>query len=270
MAINSWELFLKAKILKNTNDKQNIYYKDSDKTICISKSINKLYDEKSAIRLNLETMVELRDKATHLLIEELRPDLSRIFQSNIINYIDEFEDFTKIKIFENNNNSGMLSLVIPGDNNIKEINKIYGEETENEVKMFLQKIHQIDNELKSNHFMTDISYSIYLEKKKEKADLTLSVGNDGEITTFIKVPTNPSETHPYKFSELLAKLRVIMPDMNSFHLIEIRKKYKIKDKLNYYYCLDSLQLYSEECFQYIENLCKSNKNLLTDLKKKKN
>ena len=212
-------------------------------------------------------MIELRDKATHLLIEEIRFDLSRIFQSSIINYIDEYE--SKIgKLPFSNENVGMLSLVIPGDNNIKDIGYVYGSETKEEVEAFLSKINTMNKELKSNKFMVDINCSVYIKKKEKDADICLSNGPDGDNTKILERLVDPKDKFLYGFQDLTNKLKQINKNCNSHYLNLIIKKYKIKENADFSYnSYYSTYKYSERCFNYITNLLDEDNNFLENLKK---
>ena len=193
LIVNAWEILLKAKVIKDNQTLDKIYKEgqtnqSGDKyTISIYEALGLIYGKENIIYKNLIEVIYLRDRATHLLIDDLRTELSPLFQASIINYIEEYEvSFGKIPLI--NESTGMLTLVIPGDIDIFEIKKIYGDKTYKEIEHFLEKLNFTKNELNSNNFMCEVNYSVYLEKKnKDKANINVNIVDDDSNAKNVKL-----------------------------------------------------------------------------------
>lgn len=111
----AWELILKAHLIER-DGVQSIFRKRGAgvrirETISLRECIERTFtNQQNKVRLNLERITELRDKAVHLLIPEMQGALSRLFQSGVLNYSKFFYDFTKIP-FIDGFTAGMISLV---------------------------------------------------------------------------------------------------------------------------------------------------------------
>lgn len=84
LMVNAWELLLKAEILKAIGY-ESVFEKNG-RSITISQAIKKRLQDNDSLTKNLKMLIELRDDATHLLIPELQPQLSRLFQVNVLYY----------------------------------------------------------------------------------------------------------------------------------------------------------------------------------------
>lgn len=90
--INAWELLLKS-IAATELGYKSLFYQDSEHSLCINKILQKLctekkiFTDKDPVKRNIELLIDLRDKSIHLLIPELQPQLGRLFQSSVFNYI---------------------------------------------------------------------------------------------------------------------------------------------------------------------------------------
>lgn len=84
MMTNAWELLLKSQVLKSKGFDSLI---DSDgKSISISEAVNYKYPNDSADKDNLNQLISLRNDAIHLLLPEIQPQLSRLFQTTVLLY----------------------------------------------------------------------------------------------------------------------------------------------------------------------------------------
>lgn len=83
---NAWELILKAKIIEDSKNENSIYYKKVKgqlrKSLSLRDCLKKIFlNENDPIRLNIETVADIRDSATHFIIEELESIYSGLFQA---------------------------------------------------------------------------------------------------------------------------------------------------------------------------------------------
>jgi len=195
MIINSWELLLKAQIIEEKSY-QDIFYKNG-KSLTISDAVKAIFDSECPIKKNLELIISLRDQATHLLIKELQPNLSELFQANVLNYQNQY-----ITLLGNSPLSGqsvgMLSLIIDGPSpKIAIIKNNYGKEAADEVEEFLNRVNSLKAEYKSTEFAITIDYHLTLSKNKNKSDINLTSGDDGVSAKIITVPKSIKKTHKF-------------------------------------------------------------------------
>lgn len=270
LIVNAWELFLKARIIKEANKKEAIYKplkNNEDYTISIAECINILYKDESSIKDNLLCLVELRDKATHLLVEEIRYSLSQLFQASIINYIEAYNNnFGKIPLLEET--TGMLCLIIPGNNKINEIKAIYGEKTDIEINNFLNKLKKLSDTYNSDNFMTNINYNVYIAKNINKSHITLQNGPGGQNAVVINKEIDRNETHPYKFKNIVDKIKNLHPKFNQHIMHKFIKKYKILEKSEYYYEHKNFQntkTYSEKLVNLIKEEISKDSNFFENI-----
>lgn len=109
----AWEQFLKAVLIERDGE-DSIFRKSGKKglkeTISLRDSLERVYENTSYVRKNIEQVAFLRDQAVHLLMPEIQGIMSRVFQSGVLNYTSKFEEFTEIS-FLNSSHAGMISLV---------------------------------------------------------------------------------------------------------------------------------------------------------------
>ncbi|OCH97129.1 hypothetical protein A8135_05740 [Legionella jamestowniensis] len=110
---NAWELLLKGEIVQSSNELSAIY-KNSSKSISCRNALIKQYPENSNVRKNIEVILDIRDQAVHLAINELQYDLCRLFQSTIINYVKKYNELMGATPFSSMN-SGLLNLIVDGN-----------------------------------------------------------------------------------------------------------------------------------------------------------
>lgn len=197
MIINSWELLLKAQIIEYKSYEEIFY--ESGKSLSISDALKTVFESECPIKKNLELIIELRDQATHLLIKELQPNLSELFQANVLNYQNQYKSLLGNSPLSGQS-VGMLSLIIDGPRpEIAIIKESYGSETADEVKAFLERVNSLKAEYKSNEFAITIDYHLILSKSKNKnkSDIKLTTGDEGLTAKIITVPKSIKKTHKY-------------------------------------------------------------------------
>ena len=178
MMVNAWELLLKAEILK-AEGYEKIFY-DGDKSISISDAVKRRLQEKDPVRINLETIIDLRDHAIHLLIPELQPQLSRLFQATVLNYQTRYRNEMGNAPLAGQS-VGMLSLVVDGPApEVALIQKLYGKHAAQSVSKFIQRFDETSKTVDSTEFSIPVDYRLALVKREDESDLSLSVGDAGE------------------------------------------------------------------------------------------
>ncbi|MFM4847771.1 DUF3644 domain-containing protein [Aeromonas rivipollensis] len=246
MMVNAWELFLKAEIL-DTFGEEKVFYKNG-KSISISDALTLRIQNNDPVKRNIDTLILLRDQATHLLIPELQPQLSRLFQANVFNYQDRYR-----KQMGNSplagQSVGMLSLVIDGPApEIGVIKENYGALTATEVDKFIKAFDDTNRALNSDKFSISIEYMLALVRNPNKSDLVLSTGEQGQKAIIITQAKNLNDTHPYFTNDAILAINTKQTaskiNRHSFQAIVFKHKIKTNENSDMYNFTDRAR-YSE-------------------------
>lgn len=231
MMINGWELFIKSELI-DRDGYEAIFFNDGN-SISISKAISKLVDMNKAVSDSIIELIELRDQAIHLLIPEMQPKLSRLFQSNVLNYQKRYIDFVGKSPIAGQS-AGMLSLIIAGEDvEITSIYENYGEQTAEEVEKFLKNFDALEVEHDSDEFSVTVGYELSLTRNPNKADLTLSAGADGKSAMVVTKTKTQSLGDTYKYltgdlpDEINSRQNI---SISPYDLYAVISKHRIKGK----------------------------------------
>ena len=257
MMVNAWELLLKAEILK-AEGYGRIFY-DGDKSISISDAVKRRLQEKDPVRINLETIIDLRDQAIHLLIPELQPQLSRLFQATVLNYQTRYRNEMGNAPLAGQS-VGMLSLVVDGPAlEVALIQKLYGTHAAQSIAKFIQCFDETSKKIDSTEFSIPIDYRLALVKREDESDLSLSVGDAGEGAIIITKTKDPDATHPYHTNEALDEINkrqaTISIKSGSFQAVLNKHKINNQTKSDMRWVIDGRPRYSEKFIRwFVDNL----------------
>lgn len=209
----SWEQFLKAKIIERDGEKsifKNIKRKGLKETISLRECLDKIYPPESNIRRNVEEIAFYRDCAVHLLMPEIQGVVSRIFQSGVLNFTNQFEEFTEVS-FLKNSHVGMISLVGEFKSPPAAIMKsTYG----NIADDILALTDSLYSTMESNN---DIEFAIplnvrlvYVKDDRDGNAVILTKADEGieglKKALFIEKPVDRSKTHPLTQTEAIEEI----------------------------------------------------------------
>jgi hypothetical protein len=211
----AWEQLLKAILIEqNTED---IIYKGKNKktgfrqTISLRECLEKVYKPDSLVRRNIEKITFYRDQAVHLLMPEVQSIMSRVFQSGVLNYSTEFQDFTELP-FISPSHSGMISLV--GD--IRSIsntalNSIYGKMAGGEISALINELTKEAESIDDIQFAIPLNVKLIFAKEDNKGNvIRIAKADEGmeglRDAIVIEKPTERSKTHPYRESNALKEI----------------------------------------------------------------
>ncbi|SEP93283.1 Protein of unknown function [Ignavigranum ruoffiae] len=243
---NAWELMLKAELI---NRKINIYFDDDPtRTISISESVRKIYtDSNTRIRQNLEKIIDLRNISTHFITEDYELKYAPLFQACVINFISEMLRFHNEDITQYIAQNFLTISASIEPLTSEEIKIKYPPEI---AEKYIQKANEIDvltDEYNSDKFSINVAQRLYITKKKDDSDFTISIdkksNNAGNI---IKELKDPSDTHKYSFksviksvNERLQRYNIKIKDypkpINHYVLNLIIDFYSIKEDEKYCY-----------------------------------
>ncbi len=255
MMVNAWELMLKSELAKR--DGTSSIFKEGDFSISIREAMCKLLESSDNVAKNLETLIDLRDHAIHLLIPELQPQLSRLFQATVLNYQKRFDPLMGNSPLASQS-VGLLSLIVDGcEPEVAVIKETYGELTATQVKSFLGKFMEMARECDSDEFSISVDYKLALTKKSSESDLSLSLSDGGEKAIIIRETKDPDVTHPYHQNTAIAEinLRQTLVKITSYSFQAVVKKNKTQKakRSNYHYELDGRHRYSEAFIEWFVN-----------------
>ena len=211
----AWEQLLKA-ILIEENTEEAIY-KGKNKqtgfrrTISLRECLEKLYKPDDLVRRNIEKIVFYRDQAVHLLMPEVQGIMSRVFQSGVLNYTTEFQDFTESS-FILPSHSGMISLVgdVRSVSNTA-LNSIYGKIAGDEISSLINELTEEAANIDDIKFAIPLNVKLIFAKEDDQGNVIhIAKADEGmeglRNAIVIEKPTERSKTHPYRESNALKEI----------------------------------------------------------------
>lgn len=245
---NAWELMLKAKIIQDTGDKKSIYYKkkkgEPRRSLALRDCLKRVFPkENDPTRRNIELVADLRDEATHLVISQVPKDVLALFQACVLNYHKRLGEWWGVSL-SGRVPVGMMTIVYdlsPDqlDPNGAVLRRQWGAETAKYLARFGDEVKRERESLGSPaECSIDIDYRLVLTKKPRDADISLTIGPDGEPLGKIEVPKDSGKTHPYRQKDVVERVSAALEgrvEINPFDVQCIRKAYGIDKRPDFYY-----------------------------------
>lgn len=214
---NAWELLLKAYIYEDTGGKKlSIFRKkkrnEKRKSISIDDCLNKVFlDQNDPVRKNIEYISEIRNEASHLIVNELDPYFSRAFQAGVINYVDYLQQWFKVDINEKLN-PGLISLISDKDRiaDLGILRRKYNKEDFKSITHWIEKFDELDK--LGNKATISIKHTIAIVKNPKYAEFVISSGNSGKRkAVIIEKVKDPNITHLYNRKLAILEIRKRIP-----------------------------------------------------------
>ena len=265
---NAWELLLKSESVC-IDGYHSIQCKiDSTKTISLRDVVRKrIPSSKDPIRQNIESVADLRDKAVHILLPELQPHLSRLFQACVLNFVDRCRTSGQTDLFATG--AGMLSLII--DEKATEIGVIrerFGDHTADAVQSFLSELTESEAALGSSAFAIPIEYRLVLTKGDKKGDILLTAGEGGREAIKLYQARDVADSHPHRPSDVVAIVRKEFPQLKFSieKLNAIKKQHGTELRREFYYFLrrPPTHFYSGDFVTWLTNNLRCQPTFLAD------
>lgn len=245
---NAWELMLKAKIIEDTGDKKSVYYKKKRgeplRSLALRGCLKRVFpNQNDPTRRNVELVADLRDEATHLVISQVPKDVLALFQACVLNYHKRLVEWWGVSLSDRVP-VGMMTLVYdlsPDglDPNDAVLRRKWGKETAQYLARFGNEVRwEYESLGRPTEFSIDIDYRLVLTKKPQDADISLTVGPDGEPLNKVEVPKDSGKTHPYRQKELIEQVKTILGDGTTFNQHDVQcilKAHKIQSRPEFYY-----------------------------------
>ena len=281
---NAWELMLKAELL---NRGESIYFPNApDRTISLENVLQRIYTNiYTRIRLNLEKIIELRNISTHYITEDYEAKYAPLFQACVINFVNELKRFHNRDI---ENHIPQNFLTINANYDILSSEQIRLKYPPEIAEKFIQHSNDIDvlsSEYKSEKFSINIKQTLYITKKHNDADFTVSLSNDSpNKVAIIKDVKDPANTHKYSYNNVIQAVKTRLKNtnctlqydkgFNQYVLNLMIDFYNIKSNplYSYEHKIGNMQsfTYSEGFVEFIVNeIHKNPKGFVDSLKKSK-
>ena len=205
--INSWELMLKATLLKRG---ESIYFSDKpDRTLSVENVIKKIYTDKNTrIRLNLEKIIELRNISTHYITEDYEVKYAPLFQACVLNFVNEIQRFHGIDItkYIAQNFLTISARYEPLSN--EELRIKYSPEIAEKLIKQSNEIDVLSATYNSDKFAINIRQNLYITKKKSEADFVVGLDSLSDTkVTVVKDLKDPSDTHKYSYKNVITAVQ---------------------------------------------------------------
>lgn len=288
---NAWELMLKARIIDTSGFSAIFFRDDNTRTISITDCIRRIFtDKKEPLRVNLETIVSLRDTSTHFITIEYEQLYAKLFQSCVFNYVNKLNEFFDIDVTEKFDQH-FLSLSVNVDSlDVKAIKSKYPPQIASQILSESTDIEHAAKDINNTSFAIPIHHTTYITKDKKKADFIISVAKDADQeAAIINHLRDPKDTHPFSYSNIVTQInnwiklkhiRYIVKTTDSdnrrtFTSNDLRlfmKFYNVKSNIDYAYRhvvgKNVQYTYSQKLINLIENEIKKHpQSVIKNLKK---
>ena len=248
LVCNAWELLLKAKLLDEAKIKTAIYYPSEGsqrpRTLSLRDCLKRLFeDDRDSTRRNVERVADLRDEAAHLVIGEIPKDVLALLQACVLNYHRKLNDWFGLSLSDRVP-VGMMTLVYdlsPDQFDLANpvMRRRLGKDAAEYLTDFEASIRTEHEDLgRPEEFSISIRYSIGIEKRSDAGDIRLIAGADGLATRVVEVAKDPSRTHPYRQTEVVAELKAALveaPRFTSYDVQAIFEVYQVKKRPEFHY-----------------------------------
>lgn len=217
----------------------------------------RIYQKDDLVRKNIELITRYRDQAVHLLMPEIQGQISRFFQSGIMNYIREFEHFSMHK-FLSSSHAGLLSLVgdlKDPDNAI--LGNRYGNQIGREISHIISELTIESSKYDDVRFAIPINVRLVFAKNNEEGDIILSQADDGmeglRNAIVVEKPVDREKTHPYRQKAAICEINKRLNEsgqacINSHDFQSVVHKLKWKNANNRQHYMSK----NPECHYYSE------------------
>lgn len=214
---NAWELLLKAYIFETSGGKKLSIFRKKTKnqkreSITIDECLKKVFSKSNdPIRKNVEYISEIRNEAAHLIIAELDPYFSRVFQRGVLNYIELLDKWFAIKLSKTFK-PGLISLISDEGavRNISVLKKYFSKEDFQSIGMWIKKFKALERI--GDKATIPITYSIAIVNNPNKADVILSSGGKGTKAIIFEKYRDIDQTHPFRrkdaMEEIISRMKI--------------------------------------------------------------
>lgn len=288
---NAWELMLKAELLKRGH---SIYYKDQpDRTYDLSKVVHLIYtDKRQPLRINLEKIIYLRNTSTHFITEDYEAIYAPLFQSCVVNYVNELLRFHGKDVSNYLNRSSLTLTTNIKELSSEQIKAKYPDEIAQKLIFTKNDIDVTKKMESSNKFAITVKHELVITKDKNKANFSVKIDKDAKNNVaVIKELKDPADIFKFSFKNLvkdidnrLKKKKIPFcyttknndskkKSFNGYVLSQFITYYDMKhnDKFSYAHKIGKVTeyTYSQQAAEFIVNQIKQDPTKIVDKIKKR-
>jgi hypothetical protein len=243
--VNSWELLLKAKILKDNSDNlESIYIKKNDGSFKINRIGNpmtidilgamNLLSLDSNISNNIEKFIEIRDTAIHFYNDEsLSYVVYTLGVASLRNYQKLITDWFDKSLLKYN----FYILPLGFAYNFKTLSILELEDRPTSISNLLKSVSQTQSsETNSDfHFICEVSTKIVSAKKfTQEADLVTTIDKESNPDAIIVERLQRLiDVYPFSYQQVLKRVKEARPGVKQGQIDKIIRDNKLKENDKY-------------------------------------
>lgn len=260
----AWEQLMKAEIQEVAPGR--IFRPENPKrqrkeTIGFQDCLKQLFQELSPVRQNLEEIQELRDESTHLLMRELQPIASHLFQAGVLNFAARYATVCGDPLMSGES-PGLMSLVLsPPPMDPQRLREAYGNATARDILAKAQEMEVRIMQSPSNEYAIPFTHEVVLAKKPGPGDIRLALidpadGPDASAV-ILKKPTDVGKICRHRMKDLAHLLHEHFHRAFTNHemlaMIETEKVKGANSDFHHYYEISKTHGYSDACLDRLKS-----------------
>lgn len=218
---NAWELLLKAHLYEIHNGRRLSVFKQKKKnqqreSISLDDCLKKVFSNaNNPIKRNIEFISKIRNESVHLIIIELEPYFSRVFQKGVEYYTGFLYDYFSVDI-NDEIKPGLVSMVTD-INKVSDISVLKNKINKEDYNSIINTINEFQ-ELDNLGATIPIDHTIAIVKNDRTADLTLSLNGKSKTGgKIIEKSKDRDVTHPYNRTKALKEIKDRIPSKIIFN-----------------------------------------------------
>lgn len=288
---NAWELMLKAHLIKRDGYRSIFYPGKTQRTLSLEDCLKKaMTNDKDPVRLNIESINELRNTGTHFVVEEYEITYGPIFQANIRNYDDRLRAWHGIDICDSIPDNYLVLSVNRTDLDGETLRAKYTPEIAERLLSMQADIDRHADEERNMKYAAYFRTEFVLSKK---SGIPIRVDKSSDTPArIIKQLIDPADRYPYRMKDVMAlvnrnllkrKIKFTSKDntdarFNSYHFNLFVKCYGMKQDERYSFDRSSPNerkagkhsyIYSDPAVNLIaEEIAKDPEHIISKLRKK--
>ncbi len=202
LAINAWELLLKARLLKDGGNDPKVIRVYEPRRTKSGKTSKKLYFKSPEIKSNLDALIAIRDNAAHYINASpvLAKQVLEVASATIKNFI------ILAKTWFSRDFSESLSLVLPLSflSGGKDIDSVVVTAGESRLIKYLQSLAAVEPEPNSPYSVA-IRVQVKFERSKLATASKVQITNDPDAVKVILTEQDVRDRYPWDYKALGAK-----------------------------------------------------------------
>ena len=277
---NSWELLLKAYLIE-TKGKESIYYRDNpSRTINLDTTVKSIFtNETDPLRVNLESIIELRNISTHFITQEYENVYAPLFQACVNNYIDKIDQFFDVNILDYIRFPFLVVPTYHEEITPSSFKRRYGKEVFVQYMKTKNTITDYIEQNPNDKYALGVNISTAIVKDLSKADVKVGISKDSsEKVTIINKVKDVNTSFPYNQKRALENINKQLSKsnssskLNSYSFQLICSYFKLYDDTSMCYLvrvdMNPRKMFSNKLVDFIVNEVRKDSGIVNSIKSK--